>query len=80
MDSTLLKDGVVIMAIGMGTVFVFLVVMIYVMELNSKVLRYISKFFPEEVPEIKGAKKKSVSKKDKIAAAIAMAIQSSRKA
>lgn len=80
MGSTLLKDGVVIMAIGMGTVFVFLVVMIYVMELNSKILKHISKYFPEEVPEVKSTKKKSVSKKDKIAAAIAMAVQNSRKA
>ncbi len=80
MESTLLKEGIVIMAIGMGTVLVFLVIMICTMQLNSKILKFIGKYFPEEVPEVKAPKKKADSKKDKIAAAIALAIQSSRKA
>ena len=80
MDLTLLKEGAITMAIGMGTVFIFLVVMIFAMEINSKVLAFIGKYFPEEIPETKTAKKKSASKKDKIAAAIAAAIHNSRKA
>ena len=80
MESALLKDGAVIMAIGMGTVFIFLVVMICAMEINSKILKFIGKYFPEEIPEAKTARKKPASKKDKIAAAIAIAVQNSRKA
>ena len=36
MDLTLLKDGIFVMIIGMGTVYVFLTIMIWVMELNGK--------------------------------------------
>ncbi|MBQ3102487.1 OadG family protein [bacterium] len=80
MDMALLKEGTIIMAIGLGTVFVFLVVMICAMQINSKILSFIGKYFPEEIPEVKTAKKKVASNKDKIAAAIAAAIHNSRKA
>ena len=51
MEMTLLKEGAIIMAIGMGTVFAFLVVMIYAMNINSYILNFIGKYFPEELPE-----------------------------
>ncbi len=34
MDLTLLKEGFIVMVIGMGTVFVFLTIMIFVMHFS----------------------------------------------
>lgn len=80
MDVTLLKEGTIIMAIGMGTVFFFLVIMIAVMSLNEIVLKFVGKYFPEEVPEAKTSKKVETSKDDEIALAIACAIHKAQKA
>lgn len=70
MDLALLEDGFIVMIIGMGTVFVFLSIMIFAMHLNGKVLQVLNKFFPEEIP----VEKKPVQKSDnneEIALAIA---------
>ena len=80
MDMTLLKEGAIVMAIGMGTVFFFLVIMIGAMNLNEIVLKFVGKYFPEEVPEIKTAKKKVESNDDEIALAIACAVNQAQKA
>ena len=80
MDMTLLKEGAIVMVIGMGTVFFFLTIMIGAMNINEKVLKFIGKFFPEEVPEVKTAKKKVESNDDEIALAIACAIHQGQKA
>ena len=80
MDTTLLKEGAIIMAIGMGTVFFFLAIMIGAMNINEKVLKFIGKYFPEEVPEIKTTKKKIETNDDEIALAIACAIHNTQKA
>lgn len=75
MDLTLLKDGVFVMVIGMGTVFVFLTIMIWVMQLNSKILLFVNKYFPEEVPVEKKSNRKVVKNEDEeIALAIACAM------
>lgn len=74
MDLTLLKDGVFVMIIGMGTVFVFLSIMIVVMNLNAKLLQFVNKYFPEEVPQEKSCKNAAKSKDDEIALAIACAV------
>ncbi len=74
MDLTLLKEGFFIMVIGMGTVFVFLTIMIYAMEISSAVLKVVGKYFPEEVPEVKTAKKKVNNSDEEIAVAIACAV------
>ena len=80
MDMTLLKEGAIIMAIGMGTVFFFLVIMICAMNINEIILKFIGKFFPEEVSETKTIKKKTDSNDDEIALAIACAINQAQKA
>ena len=80
MDMTLLKEGAIIMAIGMGTVFFFLVIMIATMNINEVVLKFVGKYFPEELPEIKTVKKKTESSDDEIALAIACAVQKAQKA
>lgn len=74
MDTTLLQEGLIIMSIGMGTVFFFLVIMIGVMHINEKVLKFVGKYFPEEVPQEKATTKKATSNDEEIALAIACAI------
>lgn len=80
MDITLLKEGFFIMVIGMGTVFVFLVIMILAMNFNSYILEFVNKYFPEELPQEKQTnKKKSQNNNDEeIALAIACALQKAR--
>lgn len=80
MDIALLKEGFFVMVIGMGTVFAFLVVMIYAMNINSYILKFIGKYFPEELPEenTNKNKKKLSSNDDEIALAIACAIHNAK--
>ena len=40
MDLALLEDGFIVMIIGMGTVFVFLSIMIFAMHLMEKFCRF----------------------------------------
>ena len=80
MDMTLLKEGAIVMVIGMGTVFFFLAIMIFAMNINERVLKFIGKYFPEEVPEVKTTKKKVENSDDEIALAIACAINQASKA
>ena len=78
MDLALLEDGFIVMIIDMGTVFVFLSIMIFAMHLNGKVLQVLNKFFPEEIP----VEKKPVQKSDnneEIALAIACAMAAAGK-
>ena len=81
MDLTLLKEGTVVMIMGMGTVFFFFVIMIATMHLNEKILAFVNKYFPEEIPEVKSnLKKKESNSDDEIAVAIACAIHQAQKA
>lgn len=76
MNNELLTTGVFVMLIGMGTVFVFLLIMIGMMYVNAAVLKFVNKYWPEEVEMPKTANKKSVgSNLDEIAVAIACAIK-----
>ena len=79
MELSLLKEGAIIMAIGMGTVFFFLIIMIAVMNLSEKVLRFVGKYFPEESSEMNVAKKSIVSNDAEIALAIACAVHKAQK-
>ena len=74
MDMELLKTGVYVMLIGMGTVFVFLFIMIGMMYINSAVLKFINKYCPEEIETPKNNKKKKEVDMSEIAAAIACAL------
>ena len=75
MDMELLKTGVYVMLIGMGTVFVFLFIMIGMMYINSAVLKFINKYCPEEIATQKNNKKKKEVDMSEIAAAIACALR-----
>ena len=77
MDLTLLEEGFFVMIIGMGTVFTFLTLMVFVMYANSAILKnIINKYFPEEVPAAKAAVNKKESGNDEeVAAAVACALR-----
>ncbi len=77
MDLSLLKDGIYVMCIGMGTVFMFLVVLILAMNINSKVLKIVNKYFPEEVSQKITSKQENND--EEIALAVACAYVNSGK-
>ena len=83
-----LYDGLVLMVLGMGTVFVFLVILIYASKLMSKIVMNIDKSHPaktENAPQAKAAPVQSkvmsapATDDAAIAAAIAAAWDKSKK-
>ena len=80
MDLMPFKDGCTIMFIGMGAVFIFLIITIAAMNLTAYVLKYVNKYFPEEVPVEKKPVKKQVSDDEEVALAIACAIHRAQQA
>ena len=70
----LLEEGLILMAIGMGFVFAFLTIMVWVMDAMSWCVRQLNKIFPEEVEIIeKPGKRSTVSEDEAVAVAIAVA-------
>ena len=72
----LLQEGFVVMLIGVGIVFIFLVVTAIAMEINHAIIEKLNKIFPPEVVENKVVKKTRAALgkgKELIAAAIALA-------
>ena len=78
METTLLSDGVSLMLIGMGTVFVFLTILIGAMKVNEKFLNFIGKYFPEETPQ-NNIPKQTNKNDEEIAIAIACALRNRKK-
>ncbi len=76
MNIELLKAGCFIMIIGMGFVYFFICIMIWVMGLVAKFIKILNKYFPEAVEEDKyqTKKKTAVSNDAEIALAIACAV------
>ena len=70
----LLMQGLAVMLIGMGTVLIFLCIMIVAMFAMSGVVAKLNKLFPELIPQAAGVKKVVSSADDEIAVAIAAAI------
>lgn len=71
---SLLEDGMIILFIGMGVVFSFLIIMVWAMNIMSAVIKKINNIFPEEIPdENKYSKKNKISSDSEIALAIALA-------
>lgn len=76
---SLLKDGTVIMSLGMGFVFLFLVIMVYSMNIMAFIIKKLNSIFPEEVQnEIKYSKKGQSSSDSDVALAIALAYAKSQ--
>lgn len=74
MNLELLKVGCLVMIIGMGFVYFFITIMIWVVDIASKIIKFAGKFFPEEIEEEKYTPKKSRANNDaEIALAIACA-------
>ena len=73
MDTELLKSGCLLMVLGMGTVYFFIILMMYCMNFTTKMLNIINRYFPEKTNE----NKKVPLKKDdtEIAIAIACAVK-----
>ena len=70
---SLFVDGMIIMLIGMGFVFLFLVIMVYAMNIMAFIIKKINTIFPEEIPnENKYSKKNKISSDSEIALAIAL--------
>lgn len=70
--------GFTLMGIGMGTVLVFLCVLIGSMRIMSMIVLYLNKIFPEKVETVQKAVKKMVSNDDE-AIAVALAAIMARK-
>ena len=70
--------GFTLMGIGMGTVLVFLCILIGSMRIMSTIVLYLNKIFPEKVETIQKAVKKVVSNDDE-AIAVALAAIMARK-
>lgn len=70
--------GFTLMGIGMGTVLVFLCVLIGSMRIMSTIVLYLNKIFPEKVETVQKAVKKEVSNDDE-AIAVALAAIMARK-
>lgn len=70
--------GFTLMGIGMGTVLLFLCVLIGSMRIMSTIVLYLNKIFPEKVETVQKAVKKMVSNDDE-AIAVALAAIMARK-
>lgn len=74
-----LGDGLALLAIGMGFVLSFLVLLIFGMNLMSRVVLWLNKLFPEAVEEVKTAAKKVSSNVDEAIAVAIAAIMTQRR-
>ena len=76
--STNLQDGLLIMVLGMGFVFIFLTIMVFIMDWSSKLIMKLNEIFPEEVVEEKYTKKSAAKDDNEVALAIAVAYSKSK--
>ena len=72
LNAELWIQGGTTMAVGMGIVFSFLVVLVFAMLIMSNVVGWLNKVFPVATPEVKQTKK-ATSDDTEIAIAIALA-------
>jgi len=75
MDTNLIIEGFKFMGLGMGTVFLFLTIMIFMMGFMSKI---INRFFPEALPTASSTPVKTQNNQTKVVAAITAAIKHHR--
>ena len=69
-----LEEGLILLTIGMGVVFGFLLIMVFAMNAMSMVVKWLNKLFPEEVEVVeKKGVRKNVAEEEAIAVAIAVA-------
>ena len=76
MNQELFKDGCLIMLIGMGSVLIFIQLMVWFMQINTKIIEFINKKFPEPIEDDQyNIKKDKLQDGEAIALAIACAIR-----
>lgn len=68
----MLNEGVITMAVGMGTVFCFLAILWHVVMVMGNVVSYLNKIFPAEIQTVAQTVKNAVGDLD-IAIAVAAA-------
>ena len=72
---TLFPDAFVVMLVGMGVVFSFLIIMVLTMMIMRPIMAFLNKVFPEEVMQgLDKPSKGSSNLDEEIAAAIAIAL------
>ena len=76
--STNLQDGLLSMVLGMWFVFIFLTIMVVIMDWSSKLIIKLNEIFPEEVVEEKYTKKSAAKDDNEVALAIAVAYAKSK--
>ena len=74
MEVNLVAEGFKFMVLGMGTVFMFLILMVFILNIQAKI---INKYFPEK-PEVKKAPKRKSTNDDEVVAVITAAIMKFR--
>ena len=67
----LIGEGFRLMIIGMSTVFIFLIIMVFVMNFSAVIIKFINKYFPEKEEAQKSHIKKSIESHEDIAIVIA---------
>lgn len=70
----LLEQGLAIIGIGMGTVLMFLCIMILAMYIMSVVIKKLNKIFPEAIPQSAGIAKVVSSNDEEVAVAVLAAM------
>ncbi len=73
MAQELFMQGLLISILGMGTVYLFLTLLIGAMNLSKIIFEKLDKYFPQEVEEPKFTNKKNADNEAEIALAIACA-------
>ena len=68
MEIDLVGEGLKFMVLGMLIVFVFLLVLVFVMQLQAKI---INKYFPEKAPEVPATSNNATQETHHVAAIIA---------
>ncbi len=69
-----LEDGLIVLSVGFLTVFVFLGILIFAMNVMGNFIKYLNKIFPAVVPAGAAVKKTFASVDEEIAVAIAAAL------
>ena len=73
-----LANGLILLAMGMGFVLCFLVILIFAMLILKNVVAYLNKLFPEAVEEVKTVAKKAAANIDEAIAVALAAIAAKR--
>ncbi len=69
----MLENGLIVTIVGMGTVFMFLTLLVFAMSIMSKTVAWVGKFMPEVQETPVAVSTKRASSDEDVAVAIAVA-------